>query len=259
MTKPNKSAGSKSPKDSGPKGSKAIADVAHPGTSAPSDTSKSIITHRPMMRDPMVVDEDEKQPEDKAGLTPGKSGGETKITPLSERKDDAPDTTASGAAGDDAKADDEAEAKTGAKAGDKEDRTDPVEKPAEPKAIAADADKPDVADAGDAGDAADAEEPAKDDNAETGDKPGVEPGKDKTVDDAKAAAQAEEDAKTAKLIESRKYFLPINAVEQRRSTQIAVAGVILALILAVAWVDVALDAGLIHLGGIKPVTHIFSN
>ena len=253
MTKPNKSAGSKSPKDSGPKGSKAIADVAHPGTSAPSDTSKSIITHRPMMRDPMVVDEDEKQPEDKAGLTPGKSGGETKITPLSEQKDDAPDTMASGAAGDDAKADDEAEAKTDTKAGDKDDRTDPVEKPAGSKAVTADADKPDVADAGDA------EEPAKDDNAETGDKPGVEPGKDKTADDAKAAARAEEDAKTAKLIESRKYFLPINAVEQRRSTQIAVAGVILALILAVAWVDVALDAGLIHLGGIKPVTHIFSN
>lgn len=245
MTKPNKSAGSKGSKDSGPKGSKAIADVAHPGTSAPSDTSKSIITHRPMMRDPMVVDEDEKQPEDKAGLTPGKSGGETKITPLSEQKDDAPDTMASGAADADAKADDEAEAKTDDKAGDKEDRTDPVEKPAEPKAD-------DVHGAG-------AEEPAKDDNAETGDKPGVEPGKDKTVDDAKAAAQAEEDAKTAKLIESRKYFLPINAVEQRRSTQIAVAGVILALILAVAWVDVALDAGLIHLGGIKPVTHIFSN
>ncbi len=30
-------------------------DVAHPNTSAPSDTSRPIITHRPMMKDPMMV------------------------------------------------------------------------------------------------------------------------------------------------------------------------------------------------------------
>jgi hypothetical protein len=245
MAKPNKTAGPKNPKDSGPKGSKAIADVAHPGMSAPSDTSKSIITHRPMMRDPMVVEEGEKQTEDEAGLTPGKLAGETKITPLSEQKDDEPDAAATDAAGTDDKDD--------AKTADKADKADSGEKPAEPKAD--DTDKPGAADA------SDAQETAKDDDAEAGDKPGAEAsqGKDKTADDAKAAAQAEEDAKTSKLIESKKYFLPINAVEHRRSTQIAVMGVILALILAVAWVDVALDAGLIHLGGIKPVTHIFSN
>ncbi|HXE10077.1 MAG TPA: hypothetical protein VN554_01490, partial [Verrucomicrobiae bacterium] len=77
--------------------------------------------------------------------------------------------------------------------------------------------------------------------------------------DAEAAAQAEQDIKLHKLVESKKYFLPINAVEQRRSARVALAGALLALILAVAWVDVALDAGLIHLGNVKPVTHLFSN
>jgi hypothetical protein len=259
MTKPTKAAGSKSSKDSGAKGSKAIADVAHPGTSAPSDTSKSIITHRPMMKDPMVVEDGEKQPEDKAGLTPGKLAGETTITPLSGQKDDEPDTPSPDAAADTPDADAKADGKTGGAADDKPDdksdakpgKADSIGKSAPPKA-----DK--TGEAEEAASAADTDAPA---GAETDEKPGTETGKgqDKPADDAKAAAQAENDAKTAKLIESKQYFLPINAVEHRRSTQIAVAGAILALILAMAWVDVALDAGLIHLGGVKPVTHIFSN
>jgi hypothetical protein len=40
---------------------------------------------------------------------------------------------------------------------------------------------------------------------------------------------------------------------------VVLLGIVLAVVLAVAWVDVALDAGLIQLGSVKPVTHFFSN
>ena len=71
--------------------------------------------------------------------------------------------------------------------------------------------------------------------------------------------QEKHDAAIQKLIDSKKYELPINSVEQRRSKRVVVFGVALSLILIVAWADIALDAGLIHISGIKPVTHFFSN
>ena len=41
------------------KTAKPIADVSHPGKSAPSSTSKPVIvTNRPILKDPMMVDED---------------------------------------------------------------------------------------------------------------------------------------------------------------------------------------------------------
>jgi hypothetical protein len=36
-------------------------------------------------------------------------------------------------------------------------------------------------------------------------------------------------------------------------------GVLLSLVLILAWADIALDAGIIQLGNVKPVTHFFSN
>lgn len=80
---------------------------------------------------------------------------------------------------------------------------------------------------------------------------------------AEAEIQEDKEAKHQALIEkladSKKYYLPINMVEKRRSKHVAIAGIILSLLLIVAWADIALDAGLIHVNGIKPVTHFFSN
>jgi hypothetical protein len=36
-------------------------------------------------------------------------------------------------------------------------------------------------------------------------------------------------------------------------------GILLVVVLAVAWVDIALDAGLVEIGNVKPMTHFFSN
>ena len=78
--------------------------------------------------------------------------------------------------------------------------------------------------------------------------------------DLEAAAKeiAAHDAEIQKLIESKKYFVPINSVENRKTKRFIAVGLFIILILAVAWVDVSLDAGLIHIHGIKPFTHFFS-
>jgi hypothetical protein len=78
--------------------------------------------------------------------------------------------------------------------------------------------------------------------------------------EAKAASErAEYEAKLQKAYDSKQYFLPINSLEQRRTARFVTLGVALSLLLAIIWVDIALDASLIKLGDVKPVTHFFSN
>jgi len=76
---------------------------------------------------------------------------------------------------------------------------------------------------------------------------------------AETEAQAKHDEAIQKLIDAKQYFLPINAVELRKTKHFVVLGVIFSLLLLVAWADIALDAGLVQIPGIKPVTHFFSN
>lgn len=221
-----------------------INDVAQPGTSLPSDTSKAIITHRPIMKDPMVVEDNESADplagkSEETALQPKR---ETKIQPLS-------DEPAEPAADDTEKDDPKA-------ANDEDDTKADTKTETDDKVEAEKAEKTEKAEPGEAGepDAADA------DVDESADEPKDAKGRKskKPVEDAEAAAHAEEDARLQKLVDSKKYFLPINAVEQRRNARTATAGILLALILIVLWVDIALDAGLIHLGGLKAVTHFFS-
>ena len=78
--------------------------------------------------------------------------------------------------------------------------------------------------------------------------------------DAVAAAEkaeTEKEATVQKLVESKQYYLPIETVEVRRSKRIVVLGVAISLLLALTWVNIALDAELIQLGDIKPLTNFF--
>lgn len=212
-----------------------IADVSHPDSSAPSDTSRPIITHRPIMKDPMVVaasgtaeggKDADSEMETAAKSFVSQHTSETKLTPPSEA-DGAPkaDKTDDAAAAEEASSAVQNDESPDSEAGTSENEKPDEEVAADPKKAEKTAD-------------------AKAKHANP---------------DLETAVQAEQDAKVHKLIESKKYFLPINAAEQRRSARVVAIGVVVALVLAVAWVDVALDAGLIHLGSIKPVTHLFSN
>ncbi len=75
---------------------------------------------------------------------------------------------------------------------------------------------------------------------------------------ATANKEAEHGSEVQKLIDSKRYFLPINTIEKRRSKRFVALGILLSLLLIIAWGDIALDAGLIRLQGIKPLTHFFS-
>lgn len=90
---------------------------------------------------------------------------------------------------------------------------------------------------------------------------------DKNVEDKNAKQiEAEEASKIEaheqainKLVESKQYFLPINSVEKRRSKRFVSLGILLSLLLIIAWADIALDAGIINLSGSIPHTHFFSS
>lgn len=65
-------------------------------------------------------------------------------------------------------------------------------------------------------------------------------------------------ARLEKLIEDEQYFLPINTVEERRSRRLAILGLILIIVLSLAWYDSALDAGLVPNTYNLPHTTFFS-
>jgi hypothetical protein len=80
---------------------------------------------------------------------------------------------------------------------------------------------------------------------------------DKAAAEAAAAeAEAKRKANLQALVDNKTYFLPINAVSRRRSQQLSVVGLLLIIVLSVAWLDLAADAGFIHVP-ILPLTHFF--
>jgi hypothetical protein len=121
--------------------------------------------------------------------------------------------------------------------------------------------------------AAEAEEPTAPSSSIPETKPATSstPSASETEDlqrDPQATATAEEaaalEAKTAReqqleqLVASGKYFVPINAVQRKRSRTYALLLCLLALVLAAALLDAALDAGLITLPVNLPHTNILS-
>lgn len=79
---------------------------------------------------------------------------------------------------------------------------------------------------------------------------------DKSVADAEM--QVKHEAELDGLVENKDYFLPINTAVQKRTKKFIVIGVTVSLLLIVVWIDIALDAGLIKIGDLKALTHIFS-
>lgn len=64
--------------------------------------------------------------------------------------------------------------------------------------------------------------------------------------------------KIQKLIDDQIYFLPINTIEKRRAKRFMLVWIGAGLLLGAAWIDIALDAGLIHSTVVKPLTYFFS-
>lgn len=225
---------------------KKIVDVAHPGQSAPSGNSKSvIITHRPVMADPMVK-------EDASDVAPAESSSaKPKLQPLT-----AP-TLKTGKSPTSAPAPEpeaDAPTETGAPANHKKLNLAPLPDPKEASKKEPEAAKPaESVTAHDTSIPPDDDAPAEE-TAE-GDKGTLVGG---AVEDEEAL-KAKADAELQKLVDSKKYFLPINSREKQRTKRTLALGILLSLILIAAWFNIALDAGLLHIDGLKPLTHFFSS
>lgn len=226
-------------------------DISRPGKAAPAATAKPIIvSNRPVLKDPMVLDSipDELDTEAKSSSP---SSASIKIEPLDEKPAEKPVEMP--------KEPVKAEAVVGPELAPTDDQAvhEGEEEPAPPEAAA----KP--AKAAQSSKAAEPEDkkPAKE-NTATDDAADEGAAKPKPVDASKAEAEAkaaaEHQQKIDKLVESRQYFLPINAVQKRRTRHHVLLGLVLIVLLGLAWVDVSLDAGIFKISGIHPLTHFFS-
>jgi hypothetical protein len=240
-----------------------IFDVSHPGKTAPTTTSKPVIVmNRPVLKDPMMVTSTNEQTESSAPTTPAQKSFDTpKLQPLS-----APLLTPAPkkveVETDDTKPNPPSEPASEVAATSEpitETSTDAAEEPAEPEAPAS-------TPAPEPPKAVEAPAPAAETNAETTDEAEADAADTTTSpsspakEEADQAAEAEAyEAAVQKLADSKQYYVPVNSLEKRRTKRFIVLGIIISLILAAAWVDIALDAGLIHIGGLEPVTHLFSN
>jgi hypothetical protein len=237
---------------------KKIVDVAHPGQSAPSGNSKSvIITRRPVMADPMMK-------EAPGEVAPAKSSSaKPKLQPLTaptlktgKAPAPAPDPEP------EAETQADAPPATGTPATHKKLDLKPLLAPitdAEPEtdapAAPETAEKPQPSPATGHDTSIPPDEDAPPEETKEGDKGTLVGG---AVEDEEAI-KAKADAELQKLVDSKKYFLPINSREKQRTKRLLALGVLLSLVLIAAWFDIALDAGLLHIEGVKPLTHFFSS
>jgi hypothetical protein len=222
-------------------------DIEQPGKSAPAPTSKPVIvTHRPIMKDPMMVEDDE--PAEKVAKEDLAHTAGPKLEPLTKPAEE-PKTEPKAASDEkptvESPAEEDKQAEPAPPQPSEPSKSEP-EKPTEPE-------RPETQTAAASGSPTDEEKPPAG-------KPGSQdtPGPDQKSD-AEAARKKEQAKAIEKLVASGKYELPINAVEKRKARHFVILGFLLAILLALAWADIALDAGLIKVNGINPVTHFFSN
>lgn len=215
---------------------KQVMDVSHPGKTAPPLTSKPVIvTNRTILKDPMVVDtseEDDKKAEDAPKTPAAKAPVASDIESVEPKEKEVaakPEHVVQPIAEpvvEDKPADD--------KPIEEPKKAEPTPEPAKPT------------------------EPAPSNQESDDDSDNGAVITDAQIE-AEAAAEVARDAQVQKLIDSKKYYVPVNAVEKRRTKRVIALGIVLSIVLALAWVDIALDAGLIDLGSVTPVTHFFSN
>ena len=60
------------------------------------------------------------------------------------------------------------------------------------------------------------------------------------------------------IVESGRYFLPINRLEKRHNRKMVLVGLVICVVLLAAWLDIALDAGIIPDANNLPHTHFFT-
>lgn len=246
-------------KDNGDK----IFDIARPGKSMPDATSKPIIvTNRPMLQDPMMVEDNPSQDTKDKDAESEVSSPKLTIKPITVTSDDEPASqspTITSKPSNDSAAD----------VNDKMDKADPTTNTDQTEKLSIDSptDNPSTDQTVDPIETNTTDSPAAKEAAQV-DKPLIKesdpPKPDESPDVMEAAAKLAEqekvkhDAAIQKLADSKQYYLPIDSVEKRKTARFVFLGAGLIILLALVWLDIALDAGLIKLAGLHAVSHFFT-
>lgn len=218
---------------------KKIADVAHPGQTPPSPNSKSvIITHRPTVKDPMVKPKTQITPptnDSNSNDTDAQASNKTvSEQPLTRTHQTVLQPLPS------------SESETPAPAPTPTPITIPAPDIQDAKPIPPDVKAP----------------PTQETPVATPTGTDAAIGTKEIQTDAQIAMAQDAEAKRLddlrQMVETKQFYLPIETTENRRSKRVVGSGILLSLLLAAVWLDVALDAGLIHIGNLKAITHLFS-
>lgn len=256
-------------------------DIAKPGTlktAAAASARPVIVTNRVVIQDPMVKTDDKEvkpKPADSAEPTspirskivikPISDPSEATDQPATEKSDEKTEAAKEGLL--DIPLDPSLTVDTDGEAAD-----EPVAEQAPQPAENVPATEEPASEA--SSEAAEPDEPAADDDGQKKDKTDSTETAESSSDESEAAADnplnpdkkaaaaeaasAKEQEELNRLIDDKEYFLPINSVERRRTRVVAVVGVLVIMVLAAAWVNVALDAGFIEIPGVQPLTHFFN-
>ncbi len=255
--------------------SRTIIDVSSPDSSASDPSSRPlIVTNRPIMKDPMVVDDENKDSGEESNTDsktkaelPEKSSKD-RIEPFSapvlpiETEDKSESNVKENIS--EPETSKEVDEDSIAKDETKEQTDNSEESPIKPEENKEqDKNNPETETEKEAA----LEEPIpkvdepKEDAIDSGDKKESTAKNDQSVEQKETeelVRQAEREEALQKLTESKKYYLPINTIEKRRSKRFVILGILLSLLLIVAWLDIALDAGLISNSSNLPHTNFFA-
>jgi len=245
-----------------PKKVSTITDIKSPGQTKPSATARPIVvSDRPMVaNDPMMVTDNgsEQVPAaDEPKTAPIVSRTAKTLQPMHDAEELATDESAPTP-----EAETQAEVAAATEASTDDNAPAPGKKDvvtAKPDGAESEAPTPAAPAAEDTAESAPAEAtpaaetPAADDDTQPADAA-------QNDDEAAAedAAAREREAEMQKLIDSRQFFVPVNAVEQKRSIRTSIWLTLLVIVLAVVLVDFMLDANVILLLTKLPHTHFFT-
>ncbi len=231
-----------------------IFDVAKPGVLTPATATARpvIITNRAVMQDPMMVAKPQSDLADKDPTARAQNmSPKMVIKPFSGRAQDT-DTDGVLEPGETAIIHPAAEPSEDSKVTESSADTPATESDRQPAVAETGKTQEDLAAHSDAA----ATPSTADSTAASSDEPTeVDLNEDTAKMEAEAKAQDELDT----LVEQKKYFLPINAISLRRSKHVSIFGVLLIILLAVVWLDIAMDAGFITVPGLHALTHLFHN
>ncbi|HSH18685.1 MAG TPA: hypothetical protein VK978_04860 [Candidatus Saccharimonadales bacterium] len=250
-----------------------VFDVAKPGKEAAADATARpvIISHRPLMKDPMMSEAATPTPEEKS-RPQGSGSAKVVIQPLGALAK-AEDANAGALLASPGAIDlhiPDFDQPAAVPAGKEKEEDVPADQTPEPIAEPVD----EAAAPSTGSPQQDAPEPAEDrGTAAAGSlssvtsvsqdaldiKPAPGPKAAEVTEAAALEAEIKRQEAFEALVESKEYFLPINAVKRRRSRIVTVSGLLLIVLLGLLLVNLLMDVGVIRIEGVRPLTHFFGS